>query len=83
MRTFPKLLFLTLIFGLVMYSCDKKSNSKEHTEEKIVEFDVNDAKSKIQQLTKRFTEAHISKDTSFLNNIFTEDARVLPQIPKL
>ena len=24
------------------------------------------------------TEAHISKDTSFLNNIFTEDARVLP-----
>jgi ketosteroid isomerase-like protein len=78
MRALPKLLFLTLIFGLVIYSCDKTSNSKEQTDEKKVEFDLNDAKSKIQQITKRFTEAHISKDTSFLNNIFTDDARVLP-----
>ena len=31
-----------------------------------------------RQITKRVTEAHISKDTSFLNNIFTDDARVLP-----
>ncbi|MBK7305441.1 MAG: hypothetical protein IPI90_19875 [Saprospiraceae bacterium] len=50
MRTLPKLLFLTLIFGLVIYSCNKTSNSKGQTDEEKVEFDLNDAKSKIQQM---------------------------------
>lgn len=77
MRTLPKLLLLTLIFGLVISSCKKKRNSIEQTDEIEVEFDLNDAKLKIEKITKRFTEAHISKDTAFLNNIFTEDARVL------
>ncbi len=41
------------------------------------EFDLAAAKSIIMKQTAEFTEAHITKDTSYLNNVFTEDARVM------
>jgi ketosteroid isomerase-like protein len=70
---------MTLIFGVVLYSCDNKSNTKADTNfKKITEFDLNAAKTKIQEITNRFTEAHITKDTAYLNNIFTDDARIFP-----
>lgn len=79
MKNFPTTLLLTVIFGLGLYSCDNKNNSKvEMNEKKTVEFDINAAKSKIQEKTNQFTEAHITKDTAYLNNSFTDDARVFP-----
>lgn len=77
MKQFSTLLPLPFIFGLMLYSCSNKNNSKVETyENRVVEFDLNMAKIKIQDKTKKFTEAHITKDTSYLNNSFTEDARV-------
>lgn len=79
MRLFTKLFLLVTFFGLVLYSCDKQNNSKIETSElKTVEFDLKTAKEQIQRKTNLFTEAHITKDTAYLNNIFTKDARVLP-----
>ena len=70
---------MTIVFGAVLYSCDDKSNTKaESNINKTTEFDLNTAKTKIQEMTNRFTEAHITKDTAYLNNIFTNDARVFP-----
>lgn len=79
MKRNSSLLLLIIIFGIVIYSCDNKNNSKvESNETKVAEFNLNAAKTKIQEKTNRFTEAHITKDTAYLNNIFTEDARVFP-----
>ena len=38
--------------------------------------DMVEAKKIIQDKTSRFTKAHITGDTTFLNNIFTTDARI-------
>ena len=77
MRGSSKLLVLFLIIGL--YSCDEKKDSGVVSEEKTTtEFDLNTAKEEIREKTKLFTEAHITKDTAYLNNIFVVDARVFP-----
>jgi ketosteroid isomerase-like protein len=79
MRQASNLLLLILTIGLVIYSCDKQNNSKvEPNDNGIVEFDLIAAKVKIQEQTKKFTEAHLTKDTAYLNNSFTEDAKVFP-----
>ena len=79
MRRFTDLCLLITFFGIVLYSCDEQNNSKVETNEiKTVEFDLNTAKEKIQEKTNLFTEAHITRDTAYLNNIFTNDARVFP-----
>ena len=72
--------FLTiLMFGLLLFACDNNNDSRSEIGiEKSLEFDLNAAKTKIQEKTIRFTEAHITKDTAYLNNSFTEDARVFP-----
>ena len=79
MKRNSSLLLLVLIFGLLFYSCDNKNNSKfESNEKKVAEFDLNVAKTEIQEITNQFTAAHISRDTAFLNNCFTKDARIFP-----
>jgi len=32
----------------------------------------------IQEKTNRFTEAHVTKDTTFLNNCFSKEAKIFP-----
>jgi ketosteroid isomerase-like protein len=79
MRPTTNILLTTLLFGVLLSSCDKKNFSKSAiNKNKIAEFDLNAAKLIIQEKTKQFTEAHITKDTAFLNNSFTEDAKIFP-----
>ena len=79
MKRFSNPFLPTLIFIIAIYSCNQQSNSKvKNVEVNSVEFDLNAAKATIQEKTNRFTEAHIIKDTAYLNNIFTHDARVFP-----
>jgi ketosteroid isomerase-like protein len=79
MRPTTNILLTTLLFGVLLSSCDKKNFSKSAiNKNKIAEFDLNAAKVIIQEKTKQFTEAHITKDTAFLNNSFTEDAKIFP-----
>jgi len=81
MRRFSNLLLLTLIFGLVLYSCDEKNNSKTEADElKTVEFDLSVEKVKIQEMNNEFTEAHINgkKDSLTMVNYYTQDAKIFP-----
>ena len=41
-------------------------------------FDFESASEMIDSQTRRFTEAHITGDLEFLDNVFSEDARVYP-----
>lgn len=63
-----------LIIGLILNSCDNKKAEKKE----VAEFDIHATKTEIQEKTKQFTKAHITKDTAYLNNIFTEDDKVFP-----
>ena len=81
MKQFSNLFLLTLIFGLFIYSCKEKNNSKNETDELItMEFDLNAAKAKIQEMNKAFTEAHINgkKDSLTMVNYYTQDAKIFP-----
>jgi ketosteroid isomerase-like protein len=74
-----KLSITFLLVALFLYSCDNKraSNSKNRNA-KSTEFNLIAAKAEILKKTKLFTEAHIKKGTAYLNNSFTEDAKVFP-----
>jgi len=61
-------LLALLLFALYISSCENKNS----------EFDLNPVKAEIQEKTKFFTKAHITKDTAYLNNSFTIDAKVFP-----
>lgn len=74
MRQTKNLILLIFIFGFILSSCLDVKTKKEQ----VIEFDLNAAKAEIREKTQLFTNAHITKDTSFLNNSFTDDARVLP-----
>lgn len=65
-------LLALLIFALYLSSCEKNS-----------EFDLNAVKAEIHEKTKLFTKAHITKDTAYLNNSFTIDAKVFPPNSKI
>jgi ketosteroid isomerase-like protein len=41
-------------------------------------FDLTKFENIIRDKTDRFTQAHVTKDTAFLNSCFTSDARVFP-----
>ena len=41
-------------------------------------FDLTAMKKIIEERNNQFTQAHITGDTTFLNNIFTKDAKVFP-----
>ena len=67
------------MFAVFLYSCNNSNVSNaENGNDKIITFDLDAAKAEIQKKTKLFTEAHIKKDTAYLNNIFCNDAKVFP-----
>ncbi|MCB0649158.1 MAG: nuclear transport factor 2 family protein [Saprospiraceae bacterium] len=74
MRQSKNLILLIFILGFILYSCVDVKTKKEQ----VIEFDLNAAKVEIQEKTQLFTNAHITKDTSYLNASFTDDARVFP-----
>ncbi|MGL2964619.1 YybH family protein [Flavobacterium sp. RSB2_4_14] len=74
MRPSLNLISLLLLIGFILTSC----NNKKAENHEVTEFDINAAKTEIQEKTKQFTKAHILKDTVYLNNSFTDDAKVFP-----
>ncbi len=80
-KTKAPLILLHAIFlqGFVFSSCD---NEQAAQSAKVIvsseEFDMKAAEAIIRENTNRFTEAHITKVTAFLNHIFTEDANSYP-----
>ncbi|MFY0655122.1 MAG: nuclear transport factor 2 family protein, partial [Cyclobacteriaceae bacterium] len=72
-------LILFTILGLLVGGCQNdNSNSSSNFLESSSTFNLNEASKIIIEKTGLFTEAHITKDTVFLNSCFTSDARVLP-----
>lgn len=74
--------FITLLIlsaGMLLPGCqhhhDPDHSSLHHHETDSIPETL---KLHIQEKTKRFTEAHLLKDTSYLNQIFTRDARIYP-----
>lgn len=79
MKQTSNLLLFIIFIAIFLLSCDNKnSSSSENVEVKTVAFDLNEMRNKIQDKTNRFTEAHITMDTAYLNNSFTKDAKVFP-----
>ena len=62
---------------LLTYGCMEEKNPA-NIEESISEvpYNLDSVEKIIRYKTDLFTEAHITRDTSFLNNCFTNDARV-------
>lgn len=79
MRQTSILILAIAIAGTLLTGCDGlKTSPSEPEQESIAAFDISEMKTVIQEKTDRFTEAHITKDTAFLNNCFTRDAKIYP-----
>ncbi len=65
--------------GLLTVSCKNNNNtSKDIDKSSAFVFDSIAMKKIIDEKTNKFTQAHITKDTVFLNHIFTQDAKAYP-----
>jgi ketosteroid isomerase-like protein len=72
------LLVALVLTGLLAIACSDTTDS-DRREESIKEtFDLNALEKIIKGKTALFTEAHITKNTTYLNNIFTKNARLFP-----
>lgn len=72
--------FLTIAFaGILTIGCGS-NNTPSTTADKDSSaiFDLTAVKKIIEEKNKQFTQAHITRDTAFLNNIFAKDAKVFP-----
>ena len=73
------IIFLAIIFaGILTSSCDNNITSTNAKKEGVSTFDITEMKKIIIKKNSEFTKAHITRDTTFLNNIFTQDAKVFP-----
>ena len=72
--------FLAIAFiGILLLSCSNTdSTSTESQVENTETFDLDAMSAVIREKTNRFTEAHITKDTAFLNSCFAEDGKSYP-----
>ena len=70
--------FLSFTFaGFVTIGCgNNKTVSKNTNKDSAADFDLSAMKKIIEEKNNQFTKAHITKDTAFLNNIVTQDAKV-------
>jgi ketosteroid isomerase-like protein len=74
-----KTLFLFTALGLLAGGCQNdRLNSSSNSLDGNSTFNLDEVKGIIKDKTDRFTEAHLTKDTTFLNSCFTSDARVFP-----
>ena len=71
--------FLAIICAGLITGCGNNNNaSKDTNKNSGVIFDSIEMKKIIDEKTNKFTQAHITKDTAYLNNIFTQDAKAYP-----
>lgn len=76
MKQVSALLSIPLI-GLLLAGCGNNYRaSSDINNSGTATFDVAATKELIDEKNNQFTQAHITGDTAFLNNIFTHDARV-------
>ena len=75
-----KKFLLSMVSAAVMLiSCDDNNVPfNDHSENHKVVFNLDSIESIIREKTDSFTEAHIIRDTSYLNQSFSKDARVYP-----
>ena len=64
--------FTLILFCLLFSSCQSAADKDSAA------FDVTAMKKIIEEKNNQFTQAHITGDTTFLNNIFTKDAKAFP-----
>ena len=66
-----------ILTGLLNMGCSNSNkNTIDNTKNKEQAFDLTEIKKTIEEKNNQFTKAHITRDTAFLNNIFTKDAKV-------
>ena len=72
--------YLAITFaGLLTISCKNNTNTSEDADKSsALVFDSIAMKKVIDEKTNKFTQAHITKDTVFLNHIFTKDGKAYP-----
>ena len=72
--------FLAITFvGLSFIGCGNNNTaSKVADKDSVATFDLTAMEKIIDEKNNQFMQAHITGDTTFLNNIFTEDAKVFP-----
>ena len=70
--------FLIIVFGgLLITGCNGSNTASPDTHTTGVDtFDTTAMKKIIDEKNNQFTQAHIKRDTAFLNNTYTQDARV-------
>ena len=76
-----RLVALALPLLMIAVGCRGDAPSRAATD-RAAPFDLAAARTLIEAKNRRFTEAHITGDSAFLTNIFTEDAKVFgPNAP--
>jgi ketosteroid isomerase-like protein len=74
----PTLILFTVLGVLAVGCQNDNSNSSNNLLDGNSAFNLEEVSGVIKDKTDRFTEAHLTKDTVFLNSCFTSDARVFP-----
>lgn len=74
------ILFLAITFaGLLTVGCSINNNAPTDSQQNNIDsFNLSAVKEIIKEKNNRFTQAHITGDTAFLNNIFATDAKAFP-----
>jgi ketosteroid isomerase-like protein len=71
------ILITVIVFaGLIIGCGNNNSTSKETDSSDVATFDLPAMKKIIKEKSDKFTQAHITRDTAYLNNIFSKDANV-------
>lgn len=73
------ILIIAIVFAGLIISCGNNNSASKETDNSIVTaFDLSAMKKLIKEKSEKFTQAHITRDTTYLNNIFTKDANGYP-----
>lgn len=65
-----------ILVALSTTGCNNNTSATETPKDSAAPFDAASMRKIINEKNNRFTRSHITGDTAFLNNIFTQDAKV-------
>ena len=79
MKQFSIIIPIITFAGLLTIGCGNNNTASTDTAtDSASSFDITALKKIIEEKNNQFTKAHITKDTAFLNNIFTRDTKSFP-----